>query len=280
VIEIYPVIAANGFEWIDIINPSNEELQQAAETYHLHPAAIQDCMQPEHLPKYEVIDDTHFIICRYFDEQCDKHADSIQDLTNKLAIFYSKNRLITIHRQQRDRFDELIEKYKDHHATIDVVCKLIKSCLGSYETPVNKLDSEIDFYESRIFLKKRIPDLLKSLYRIKRQMYAMRKLINLSKEIVEKIAENAPKRNAFVQDLRDFYIKTDTQIENVYDNIFSLLNIYISLSSQRTNEVGVYGMNFSYMPELKHPWGYPGVIIVMLLITAIVWSWFKRKGWM
>jgi magnesium transporter len=101
-----------------------------------------------------------------------------------------------------------------------------------------------------------------------------------------------------MQDLRDYYVKADTQLEEVYENIHSLLNIYISLSSQRTNEVmrtltvftafflpltfivGVYGMNFKYMPELEAHWGYPGVIGLMLAITIAVWIWFKRKGWL
>jgi magnesium transporter len=98
--------------------------------------------------------------------------------------------------------------------------------------------------------------------------------------------------------LKDYYIKLDTVIEEVYDSINSLMNIYISLSSQRTNEVmrtltvftafflpltfivGVYGMNFHYMPELNHPSGYPMVLGLMLFITLFIWIWFKRKGWM
>ncbi len=290
--------AETTFEWVDIIDPTNEELLQIGEKYKLHPAAIQDCMQPEHLPKYELLDDMYFIIVRYYDEHCAKNADTIQDLTSKLAIFYNKELLITIHRKPLTQLHDVWQKYKDHHIATDVVAKMIKSCLISFEAPLIRLDTEIDFYESRIFLKKRIPDLLKSLYRIKRQVYVMRKLTNLTAEIIDKIFDNGGKKNPFMQDLKDHYIKTDTQVEEVYESIISLLNIYISLSSQRTNEVmrtltvftafflpltfivGVYGMNFHYMPELDKAWGYPGVLGLMLGITIAVWVWFKRKGWM
>jgi magnesium transporter len=286
------------FEWVDVENPSNEELLAIGEKYNIHPAAIQDCMQPEHLPKYELIDDIHFIICRYLDERADKNADSIHSLTTKLAIFFHKDFLITIHRTPFNALTEVVEKYKNQQQTQTVVSKLIKICLMTYESPIDKLDHEIDFYESRIFLKKRIPDLLKSLYRIKRQVYVLRKLTNLSKEIIEKITENATKKSPFMQDLKDYYTKLDTQIEAAYDSISSLMNMYISLSSQRTNEVmrtltvftafflpltfivGVYGMNFKYMPELDKHWGYPGVIGLMLVMTIGVAAWFKRKGWL
>lgn len=286
------------FEWVDVVNPTHEELMAIGEKYHLHPSAIQDCMQPEHLPKYELIDDIHFIICRYYDASCDKNADSIQGLTRKLAIFFNKELLITIHRKEFPKVTEVIEKYHNHGQLHDVVSKLVKACLGTYEEPIGKLDIDIDFYESRIFLKKRIPDLLKNLYLIKRKVYVIRKLNNITKEIIDKVTGLPAKKNPFMQDLRDYYVKTDTQLEEVYENIHSLLNIYISLSSQRTNEVmrtltvftafflpltfivGVYGMNFKYMPELEKTWGYPGVIALMLVITLVVWTWFKRKGWL
>ncbi len=286
------------FEWVNVVNPTNEELLALGEQYKLHPSAIQDCMQPEHLPKYELIDDVHFIICRFYDTEADKQADSIQSLTSKLAIFFTKDLLITIHRKELPLLDEAIVKYRNHPSTTDVVCKAVEACFTSYQQPAEKLDAEIDFYESRVFLKKRIPDLLKSLYRIKRKIYALRKLTNLNQEIVQKVSEVSSRKNPYVQDLKDSYIKTDTQMEEVYDSIISLLNIYLSISSQRTNEVmrtltvftafflpltfivGVYGMNFHYMPELDKNWGYPGVMGLMLLITLVVYSWFKRKGWM
>jgi magnesium transporter len=75
------------------------------------------------------------------------------------------------------------------------------------------------------------------------------------------------------------------------------MNLYLSLSSQRTNEAmrvltvfsafflpltfiaGVYGMNFEYMPELTWKLGYPGAMAAMVLISVGIYFWFKRKGW-
>ncbi|MEI6506943.1 MAG: CorA family divalent cation transporter [Bacteroidota bacterium] len=287
---------ADGFEWIDVINPDADELGKIAAQYNLHPSAVQDCMQPEHLPKFELIDETVFIIYRYFDIDCPRNADTIHELSRKLAIFFHKDFIITIHRKEFVQYDELLKKHTHHQHPFDVLCLLIKYAMNSYETPITKVDSEIDFYESRIFLKKKIPDLLRNLYLIKRKIYVIRKLSTLSKEIIEKLGATN-KKSPYFHDLRDHYIKLETLIEEVSDSIQSLLNIYISLSSQRTNEVmriltvftafflpltfivGVYGMNFKFMPELEYPFGYPGVLIGMLIITVSIWIWFKRKGW-
>ena len=285
------------FEWIDIINPTAEDLNAIALQYNLHPSAVQDCMQPEHLPKYEVIDDTVFIICRYYDIDCPKNSDTIHELSRKLAIFFHPDFIITIHRKEFVQYEDVINKYASNNNPLDILCKIVKSVLTTYENPINKFENDIDFYESRIFLKKKIPDLLRNLYFIKRKIYVMKKLFNLTKEIIEKMGISN-KKSPILHDLRDQYIKLETHIEEGSDSIQSLLNIYISLSSQRTNEVmriltvftafflpltfivGVYGMNFKFMPELDYPLGYPGVLIAMLIITIFIWIWFKRRGWM
>ncbi len=289
---------SHSFTWIDVVDPNEAELNTLAQEYHLHPATVQDCLQPDHLPKYELIDETHFMITRYYDMAASKDADDIQQISRKLSIFCNTKFIITVHRQKFGPYEDLKEKYANSTVPLfDILCKIIKCTLGTYEDPVEKLDKDIDFYESRVFLKKRIPDLLKSLYAIKRRIYIIRKLVNLSEEAVNHIGETRKKTPAH-QDLKDYYLRLDTQIEEVYDSIQSLLTIYISLASQRTNDVmrtltvftafflpltfivGVYGMNFKYMPELEQPMGYPATLGVMLVITIVIYAWFKRKGWM
>lgn len=302
---MYKVIKNNtqiGYTWIDVVDPTESELEELATKFNLHQASLQDILQPEHLPKYEQFDDIDFIICRYYDTESIKEADSILQMTRKLAIFFRKDLLLTIHRKASPAINTVVEKHlnNDKVNTFELTCKIIKSVLNSYEEPTKKLEEYIDFYESRIFLKKRIPDLLKNLYQLKRKIYIFRKVSNLTEDIFEHLGYLSSSYNAKpqFQDLKDYYIKLDTSIEANYDDINNLLNIYISLSSQRTNEVmrtltvftafflpttfivGLYGMNFTYMPELSKPWGYPAVLLFMIIITASIYIWFKRKGWM
>ena len=291
-----------GFTWIDVENPSEEELKNLQLNYHLHPAALQDVLQPEHLPKIELFDDTAFIICRLFDEEAEAPLDSIQKISRKLAIFYRKDLVLTIHRKPLKAYQQLIDRYETSFSlnAFELTCKIVKSVLTAYEAPCQKIETEIDFYENRIFMKKRIPDLIKSLYEIKRKIYIIRKISNLTHDLVVHLGSHIEthKSKPIYQDLKDYYTKLDTVIESSYDDIHNLLNIYISLSSQRTNEVmrtltvftafflpttfvvGLYGMNFEFMPELHYTWGYPAVLGVMLAITVVIYVWFKRKGWM
>lgn len=292
----------NGFVWIDVLNPTESDLKLLAETYHLHPSALQDVLQSDHLPKVEQFDDLEFIICRYYDVDAEKGADTIEKISRKLAVFYRKDLVLTIHRRESSAYENLIQKYSGNNQlnAFEITCKIVKAVLSTYEEPSVKLDAEIDFYESRIFLKKRIPDLLKNLYAIKRKVYLVRKISNLTEEIVHHLAPiaQAQKCRPVFQDLKDYYVKVDTMVESNHEDINSLMNIYLSLSSQRNNEVmrtltvftafflpttfivGLYGMNFEHMPELRHPAGYPAVIGLMIVVTLVIYSWFKRKGWM
>ncbi|GAA4431338.1 hypothetical protein GCM10023188_18770 [Pontibacter saemangeumensis] len=78
----------------------------------------------------------------------------------------------------------------------------------------------------------------------------------------------------------------------------ALINNSLSLSSQKTNEVmrvltvfsafflprtfivGVYGMNFNFMPELGKTRGYPAVLAVIGMVTLAIYLSFRRKGWL
>src|SRR5436190_12677222 len=87
------------FTWIDITQPDEKELLQVAEEYNLHRYTVRDCMEPGHLPKIETFDNVTFIITRlYMPKQ--GRTTSIQDITSKIAIFYSNDFIITIHRPE------------------------------------------------------------------------------------------------------------------------------------------------------------------------------------
>ncbi|MFZ4798819.1 MAG: CorA family divalent cation transporter [Bacteroidia bacterium] len=289
----------HSYSWIDVNMPTDQELLDLAVKFNLPETAIKDCLDPEHLPKFEQLDEKNFIIVRNYDHLCKINADSIQKLTRKIAIFYGKDFLITIHRHESLIINGVAKKYVNGNickSPFDIICKIIKDSLQSFEAPLNNIDKEIDSFEERIFLKNRIPDLLKNLYVIKRKIYVKKRLFTLTKAVFEQLG-NAHKRNTIYEDMKDTYVRVETITEEIYDSSQSLLSIYISLSSQKTNDVmrvltvfsafflpltfivGIYGMNFQFMPELSQQYGYPGILVFMLLLTIIIYQWFNRKGW-
>src|SRR5664279_5772721 len=115
-----------GVKWIDVLNPSQEEMQQLSDTYSLNQHTVMDCMQAQHLPKYEMVDDVQFLILRFFARDDGKPIATIQELTNKIAIFYTEKFIITIHKAEAAFLEEVRKQYIDTKKAGSVTALLIK----------------------------------------------------------------------------------------------------------------------------------------------------------
>lgn len=286
-------------EWIDVSEPTVEELATLAKTYGLQQHAVADCLEPGHLPKFEMVGDICFIIVRLHAPN-DRYADTIQEMTNKVAIFFNDHFLLTIHRQPQVFLYELKQKYVvggPCKSTRFMVLKIVEAALNSFQKPGLELDERISQYETHVFLDNTVRDLQKNLYYLKRQASISKRLIKLTEEVVQQLErqyENSPE----LEQVWDSYTKSETLYERVLEDAHNLTHVYLSVSAQRTNDVmriltifsvfflpltfiaGIYGMNFDYMPELRVWWGYPAVWGLMLAITLGIYGWFRWKKWL
>ncbi|AMM51935.1 hypothetical protein TH61_13120 [Rufibacter sp. DG15C] len=288
------------WQWIDLESPSEKELLEVAEFYKLPKTSVIDSLQPEHLPKFESIGDINFLILRVYDAQAHREADTIQEITNKVAIFQSGAFLITIHRNSSQMIESVREKYvmtSIVKSPADLVPKLVKASLRSYETPSYRLAEELDYYEAKTFLNEKMPPLIKGLYHLKRKGAVCRRVLRLTESVLGGMRQGAFQPTS-LQDTEDLHVHLETQFEEVNEGTNNLINTYLSLSSQKTNEVmrvltlfsafflpltfiaGIYGMNFEFMPELKQRLGYPAVIGIMGAVSLVIFLWFKRKRWL
>jgi magnesium transporter len=292
--------AQHGYEWIDLTAPDADALAAIAAAYDLHKVSIQDTLEADHLPKFERLKTYTFIILRYFDAENGAQPDTVEELTNKIAIIFSDGFIITIHRNGWEPLTR-ISKEKVHvqecETTRHVLIEIIRAVLESYEEPARKLNRSIDLYEEQVFLKHHKAAMLKGLYYIKRKVDVIRRLLLLSFEVIDKI-DPPEESNAYTRDIRDLYIKQHSLLDALAENTNHLLGIYFNVSAQRTNEtiriltifsvfflpltfiVGVYGMNFKWMPELGWKAGYPAVVVLMIIVTACIYYWFKKKHWL
>jgi magnesium transporter len=132
--------------WIDISHPTSESLMEVANTYKLHHSSIQDILDPEHYPKIEKIDDTLFIILRFFDFESKDHHDDLLSLSRKMAFFYRDGLLITSHRGEAPFLSEIKTKWNDtafKNPSLALFTKLMKACLESYYPFLEKVEQQI-----------------------------------------------------------------------------------------------------------------------------------------
>lgn len=288
------------FEWVDVYDPTEAELAEIAAKYQLHTSSVNDCLQVGHLPKYEQLKQYTFVIMRVYFPDTDLEADSVRELTNKIAIFVAPTYLITVHRKPWKQIEQIVEEHTASEAcktSIHLLGKIVMAGLRSFDEPGNKLTNALETYEKRIFLAERQLSILKGMYYTKRKMDVIRRLLLLTYEIVDFI-DKQEVSNAFTRDIRDLYVKQKSLYDALSENLNHLLNIYFNVSSQRTNDtmrvltifsvffmpltfiVGIYGMNFKYMPELEWRSGYPAVLTLMAFITILIFAWFRKKRWL
>jgi magnesium transporter len=286
--------------WIDVTEPSLNEMVELSQQYQLNQHTVRDCLQPEHLPKYEFDEETqvHFLILRYYALAAGKNASSIQELTNKIAIFYTDRIVITIHLAQTEFLETVAKRAaRKCSSTTELLARIIWQALETFDDPAHYLSQQLDFYEDQVMLKKTNSDVTEALFYLKRQASISHKVLMLMLEPINHIHAKQGEESA-IQDARDQHLKVQTLYGQAMEEVNNLLGLSTSFAAQRTNEVvriltlfsvffmpltfivGIYGMNFEFMPELKQQWGYPAVLILMAVIALLIYLWFKRKNWL
>jgi magnesium transporter len=289
-----------GFNWIDVSYPTAAELQELSAEFGLNQYTLADCLEPDHLPKAEDLGAVKFLITRkILDEVLGHKLHTVQQLSTKVAIFFNEDFIITVHRLPQAFIEELQTSFEQklvYKNPAQLAAKILLQVLQSYNKPALQLAAELDKYETAVFLRQTQPNILGELYYLKRKINIIIKLLILTEDITH--ALNAYKaHNLALQDAKDLHTKLLTLFNQLHDDVGNLQQIYISISAQKTNEVmkvltvfsvfflpltfivGIYGMNFKFMPELESVWGYPVVLASMVAITVIIYWWFKRKKW-
>jgi magnesium transporter len=288
----------NQFTWIDITGPSLDDLTAVAEKYALNHHNLQDCLEPDHLPKFEEGDPFNFIILRKVLEETNKGA-SIHALTTKIAIFFDADTIVTIHRVPHpDLFpicEQLIQSGKI--ASIgSFLLKIVARVQHSYSRFASELNLQIEETETRLFIKKQATESIESLFLLKRRASLCKKLLLLTGEVVSAV-QHRQKKSSEVQDIRDSQIKLQLFYDQLTEDALNLVSMYMSISANKTNDVmkvltifsayflpltfivGVYGMNIPDMPELHFQGFYFALWAVMLSIAGGLLYFFKKLRW-
>lgn len=297
------------FQWIDLANPSKEELDQIQHEFLLHPAFVVDCLDPAHLPKYETTGNITFFILRIFDIDSDATADTLQSLTRKISVFIGPKFIITVHRLDPGFFAELIDRCfleikhqmgqsENHMVSIPhALVKFLNRALRTYHIPLENAEDDLEHIENMFFQDQSNVTTFQDLHIMRRRLSLMKRVLLHSQDVVQRLSPASQSSSPVFQDLRENVQSLIFLTDELHEDTTNFLGLQISLSSQKTNEVmrvltvfsvffmpltfivGVYGMNFEMMPELQWEYGYLIVWGIMIAIVVSIAIWFKRKKW-
>ncbi|MEA5460900.1 CorA family divalent cation transporter [Arcicella sp. LKC2W] len=279
------------FIWIDICQPDRSNLDKIAKEFNLDFFQIKDSLETGHLPKFETQDNYSFLILRAYTANIDERVTNVTDLSNKVAFFYSDKKVITIHRAN---FEFLENISKNFSSSEEFLLYILHKMMETYNAPLKLLSDKNDEIEKTIFLKDYSVISLEDLYFQKTQTRIIKKLLQITQNVVNQI-DVAEQTKTALQDIKDKLLSLTLSYEEVLENSNNLLNTYLSVNAQKSNDVmklltifsafflpltfiaGIYGMNFENMPELRWHLGYFFTMGVMVIIAVIIFYWFKRK---
>ena len=293
-----------GITWINVNGLDDiDSIVKLAKTYQIHNLTLEDILNTEHRPKVEEFEDYIFIIAKDITWDAEKGPEYEQ-----ISIILTKNTVITFQEHKGDCFDSIRKRIEINAGRIRkmgsdyLAYTLLDSMVDEYFKTLDQLGQRLDDFENQA-VDETGRQFLKRLQSIKQQVLALRRIIwplresisTLQRLDTELISEEL---HPFLKDLYDNILQIDETIENYRELIVSIMEVNLSSVSNRMNEVmkvltiistifipltfvvGVYGMNFRYMPELEQPLGYPLVWAVMVLIALGMIAFFKRRHWL
>lgn len=293
------LLTDRSFTWFDIQEPHSDDFERLNKEFNLPYLLVQDTLRPEHLPKYEFTEEGHFLMMRSFDPECGEDATTVQDLTRKIALYITKDQLMTIHRVALPYLLKVIDKCQKSEMprTIQgLVHMIVLGTIRSYEEPINNLQNLYDDFETDVLSKKLGLDTTR-IYRFRRQLFVIKRILKQTNDALYRSKEFWDDYPSMLQDLKENIDQLYFQLDEISDNFEHLFELHIALNDQRANEVmkvltvfstillplnflaSFYGMNFTRIPGLDSEQALNLVIVAMILISLGGIWFFRYKGW-
>jgi magnesium transporter len=290
--------------WVDMEKPNEADERVLLDVFHFHPLTVEDCRENRHYPKIEEFGSYIYFIVHGVT------ANISPDRFNTIELdgFLGPNYVITYHHEMF----RSINNVKQQLRTTPIACQrgapfllhqILDQIVDYYSPVLDEFDDRIDKLEDDIFTLGRPNNLILSeIMDLKRSVLRLRRISGKQMDILHRMSRGEfslipEDMRPFYRDVYDHLVRVVDLAENYRDLISGSLEAYLSVVSNRLNEImkvltifsaimlpltfiaGVYGMNFENMPELHSKYGYYAVWVLMVIVAIGMLLFFKRRGW-
>ncbi|HET9140714.1 magnesium and cobalt transport protein CorA [Actinophytocola sp.] len=298
-----------GFVWIGLFEPDDEQIQGIAETFGLHALAVEDAVVAHQRPKLERYDDTLFMVLktvRYVEHDSPTTANEIVE-TGEIMAFLGRNFIVTVRHGQHSglhglRADLEADQQRLAHGPAAVLHAIADRVVDSYLAVTAAIEEDIDEIESMVFAPNS-PIGAEQMYLMKREVLELRRAVRPLATPLRRLAEGySPlvpvEVRSYFRDVDDHLTTVSEQVASFDELLTTLVDATLAkITLQQSSDmrkitswaaiiavptmvVGVYGMNFDYMPELRWHFGYPLVMVLILVACVFLYRTFRRNRWL
>jgi magnesium transporter len=302
-------VAQGGFVWLGLYEPTEDELTAISARYGLHPLAVEDAVYAHQRPKLEHYDEALFMVLKtatYVEHEELTATSEVVD-TGEVMVFLGSNYVITVRHGEHSGLTDLRARLEDQHellclgpsAVLYAVADLV---VDTFVEVASAVTEDVDELEASVFSPQRTDDIGR-LYLLKRELMSLRKAVTPLEVPLQKLAERQidvvpESMRSYFRDVQDHAIRVRDQVGGLDELLSSILQASLARTTLADNEdmrkisawagiiavptaiAGIYGMNFRFMPELDWRYGYPVVLLVILVACVLLHRGFKRNGWL
>lgn len=293
------------FFWVGLYEPSEQILTHLQEAFGLHELAIEDAHQAHQRPKLEVYDNSMFVVLRTA-RLCEGPERRIE--FGETHVFVGPRYVVTVRhgslkshvglRARCEASPQMLAKGEGFvlHALMDFI-------VDQYFPILDALQTELDELEEQILSGTFVRSFTARLYHLRRDLLALKQavtpLIDVSARLSRSTSDLIPlDTRPYFQDVHDHVVRIADLINNLEQLSHIALEAKFALISVAQNDdtkrlaawaaivavptmiAGLYGMNFEFMPETKWVYGYPAIILVMLILCCVLYRWFRKVRWL
>lgn len=290
------------FVWVALHDPSAEELAKMQEEFNLHDLAIEDALHGRQRPKVEEYGNTVFAVVHMIEHIGDElevgEVNIFAGLNFVLSVRTHTSRDLLGVRARCEREPHMLELGSGF-----VFYAIVDAVVDRYFPLVDEMVYEIEKIEEHIFESGSTRETIRELYKLKRKTMVIKHAIaplleGVGKLVGGRIPYVCRNTTDYFRDVFDHLTRLNATVDSLHDMIVTAMQVNFSMVTIEDNEVnkklaawagifavvtafvGVWGMNFKYMPELDWEYGYPLALTMISTICAVLYYRFKRSGWL
>jgi len=286
--------------WLDLGDPSEDDLALVADELGLHELAVEDAVQSRQRPKLDEYD-THSYLSAY-SVSLDKTTLRLSKA--ELGVFITERAIVTVRPGDRFDIDEVVRRWDDLAHLADngvafLVHGLLDYVVDTQFDMVEALDEHIEKLEDMIFDERPADRLmLRRALTLRRSLGMLRHVVVPMREVVNTLTRRSGSAMApYYQDVYDHVLRVAEWTESLRELIATFRETQLNLQSNRLNLImkkvtgwaaiiavptaitGFYGQNVPY-PGFGQPWGFWLSTAVIVAIGGGLYALFKRRDWL
>ncbi|AWI74587.1 magnesium and cobalt transport protein CorA [Parazoarcus communis] len=290
------------FVWVALKDATPDEMAQMKAAFGLHELAVEDANHGHQRPKVEEYDDEVFAVMHLVEEQEGKLA------VGEVHTFVGRNYILSVRNRSQQNFLGVRARCEREPKMLVkgpgyVLYALMDAVVDRYFPLIEKLETDLEAMEERIFTKGAAPTNIRRLYRLKRKVTLLKHAVTPLMEAAGKlhsgrVPEVCSNSRHYFRDVYDHLTRLNASLDSIRDTIGTAIQVNLSMVTIDQTEVskrlaawagifavatalaGIWGMNFSHMPELQWEYGYPAALIAIVLASAVLYWQFKRAKWL